>query len=96
MKPSFDGPIPSGNAVAAMQLVRLGRLTAQADLEDEGHNTLRAFAVEMAGNPAGLTHMISALDAAREGGAEVVIAGDPASEDTKRFLHVLKSSFLPK
>jgi hypothetical protein len=95
LKPSFDGPIPSGNSVAAMTLLRLGRLTAQGDLEEEGHKTLRAFASEMAGNPAGLTHMISALNTAEKGTAEVIIAGDHAKEDTKRFLHALHSSFLP-
>ena len=49
----------------------------------------------MAGNPAGLTHMISAMDMAERGTAEVIIAGDPDREDTKRFLYALQSSFLP-
>jgi uncharacterized protein YyaL (SSP411 family) len=94
-KPSFDGPIPSGNAVAAMSLLRLGRLTARRDLEEAGHRTFRAFAAEMSGSPAGFTHMISALDMAQHGTAEVIIAGDPGKDDTQRFIQALQCSYLP-
>ena len=94
-KPSFDGAIPSGNAVAAMNLLRLGRLTARQDLEEEGHRIFRAFAVEMGSNPAGFTHMVSALDMAQHGTAEVIVAGDPDNDDTRRFILALQSSYLP-
>jgi uncharacterized protein YyaL (SSP411 family) len=94
-KLSFDGAIPSGNAAAAMSLLRLGRLTARQDLEEAGHNTFRAFAAEMGGNPAGFTHMVSALDMAQHGTAEVIIAGDPGKDDTKRFVQALQRSYLP-
>jgi len=95
LKPSFDGPMPSGNSVAAMSLLRLGRLTARQDLEEKGLGTLGAFASEMAGNPSGFTHMINALDTAHNGTAEVIIAGNPDSGDTKRLIQSLQRSFLP-
>jgi len=94
-KPSFDGPIPSGNAVAARSLIRLGRLTARQDLEEEGHKTVGAFATEMGNGPAGFTHMISALEMAQHGTAEVIVVGDPHEEDTKRFIQTLQCSYLP-
>jgi len=94
-KPSFDGAMPSGNAVAAMSLLRLGRLTAHQDLEEEAHKTFRAFATEMGNNSAGFTHMMSALDMAQHGTAEVIIAGDPDKDDTKRLVLALHSSYLP-
>ncbi|MCJ7498706.1 thioredoxin domain-containing protein [bacterium] len=94
-KPSFDGAIPSGNAVAAMSLLRLSRLTARQDLEEEGHKTLRAFATEMETGPAGFTHMISALDMAQNSTAEVIIVGDPHKDDTKRFIQAMQRSYLP-
>ena len=94
-KPFFDGAMPSGNAVAAMNLLRLGRLTGRQDLEEEGHKTFRAFAAEMGSNPAGFTHMISALDMAQHGTAEVVIVGDPDKSDTKRLVLALQRSYLP-
>ena len=95
VKPSFDGPMPSGNSVAAVNLIRLGRLTGRRDFEDAGLQTLEAFAAEMAGNPAGLTHMISALEMASHGTAEVIIAGDPETEDTKQMLRILQTSCSP-
>jgi len=94
-KPSFDGAMPSGNAVAAMGLLRLGRLTARQDIEEEGHKTFRAFAAEMGSNPTGFTHMISALDMAQHDTAEVIIAGDPDKDDTRQFIIALQSSYLP-
>ena len=95
IKPSFDGPMPTGNAVAAMNLIRLGRLTARQDIEDLGSRIFQAFAEEMRNNPAGLTHMISALGMARSGTAEVIIAGDPCGDDTRRLILALQRSFLP-
>ena len=95
LKPSFDGPMPSGNSVAAMSLLRLGRLTAREDLEGKGLRTLSAFATEVTGNPSGFTHMISALDTAHNGTAEVIIAGHPDRDDTKRLIRTLQRSFLP-
>ena len=94
-KPSFDGPMPSGNAVAAMSLLRLSRLTARKEFEAAAQNTFRAFASEMGANPSAFTHMISALDMVQHGTAEVVIAGDPESDDTRELIHALQSSCLP-
>jgi uncharacterized protein YyaL (SSP411 family) len=39
--------------------------------------------------------MISALDAAHNGTAEVIIAGNPDNGDTKRLVRTLQGSFLP-
>jgi uncharacterized protein YyaL (SSP411 family) len=94
-KPSFDNPIPSGNAVAAMSLLRLGRLTGRQDLQEEAQKTFSAFAAEMGGNPAGFTYMVSALEMAEHGTSEVIVAGDPEKDDTKRIISVLRTACLP-
>jgi len=95
LKPSFDGPMPSGNAVAAMSLLRLGRLTGRPDLEEEAHRTFGAFAADMGANPAAYTHMITAFETAQHGTAEVIIVGDPEDDHTRRFLSALQGSYLP-
>ncbi|UCF89460.1 MAG: thioredoxin domain-containing protein, partial [bacterium] len=95
IKPSFDGPIPSGNAVAAMTLLRLGRLTGRKELEDQANGIFGAFASEMMSNPAGFAYMACAHDLAQNGTAEVVIIGKPEEGDTKRLIHALHRSFLP-
>ncbi len=94
-KPSFDNPTPSGNAVAAMTLLRLGRLTGRQDLEEEAQKTFSAFAAEMGSNPAGFTFMVNALEMAQRGTIEIVVAGDPEKDDTKRFISVLRTACLP-
>jgi hypothetical protein len=49
----------------------------------------------MGNNPAGFTHMISALDMAQHGTSEVIIVGDPDKDDTKQFVQALQRSYLP-
>jgi len=44
MKPSYDGATPSGNAVAAWDLVRLARVTGDASYADRARRTIAAFA----------------------------------------------------
>ena len=94
-KPSFDGPMPSGNAVAAASLLRLGRLTSRPELEEEAHRAFRAFAADMGANPAGHTHMVMALDLARRGTCEVIIVGDRDGDDTRSLLSVVDRNYLP-
>jgi len=95
-KHSFDGPMPSGNAIASLCLLRLGRLAARRDLEEKGLGTLEAFASEMAGNPSGHTFMASALDAAHNGTAEVVIAAGRESSGARQLVRTLQRSYLPE
>jgi uncharacterized protein YyaL (SSP411 family) len=95
-KSSFDGPIPSGNSVAAMSLLRLGRLTNRPDLEKEGQAAIMAFASEMAQNPAVSPHMTSAFQRVRNMTAEVIIVGSLEREDTGDLIRALNRTFLPE
>jgi uncharacterized protein YyaL (SSP411 family) len=93
-KEVYDGALPSGNSVAAWNLLRLARLTGESELEEKAQRTLGAFA-SAARIPAGHTLYLLALDTAVNPSFEVVIAGDPAAPDTHALLRAFQSRFLP-
>ena len=94
-KPYYDGPIPSPNAVMMTNLLRLGRLTASPSLETEAWRIAKAHATLIANSPSGVMAMLSAVDFARGASSEVVIVGDPRSEETRTMIRAISSVYLP-
>jgi hypothetical protein len=75
-KESYDGATPSGNSVAAYNLVRLARMTGNTAFEARAQAILRAFASQLEQSPTGSTVMLMALDFQVEPGKEIVIAAE--------------------
>ncbi|MDG6988282.1 MAG: thioredoxin domain-containing protein [Nitrososphaerota archaeon] len=73
LKLSYDGPVPSGNSVAALDLVRLSEITGRADYRAQAERTLKTFGKDVAGSPASHTGMLAALDLLLNGTREVVV-----------------------
>jgi uncharacterized protein YyaL (SSP411 family) len=95
-KPGYDGAVPSGNSVAALVLLKLGRLTMDQRFTEQGGRVLNAFSAQMAQSPASLTAMLVSLDLSLGPTQEIVIAGDPEQADTKEMLKTVRSRFLPR
>ncbi len=94
-KPSYDGAVPNGNSVAALVLLKLGRLTMDQRFTDRAEQTLNAFSGRIQQSPASLSAMLIAVDFWIGPTQEIVIAGDPRREDTKEMLKLIHSKFLP-
>jgi uncharacterized protein YyaL (SSP411 family) len=94
-KELYDGAVPSGNAAAALNLLRLARLTGDASWEKKAAATMRAFAGTVAKAPASFTFMMTALDFALGPSYEVVVAGEPEAEDTREMLRALGRAYVP-
>jgi len=94
-KESYDGAIPSGNSVAMLNMVRLARLTGNAELEAQAADISRALAGSVRLVPVGHTQFMMALGFMIYSSYEIVIAGSAKAEDTKRMLHALRAHFLP-
>jgi len=94
-KEIYDGAVPSGNAVAMLNLLRLARFTANAHLEDRAMEIGRAFSKAVKQLPSGYTQFLVALDFAIGPSYEVVIVGNPEAEDTKEMLKALRNRFIP-
>ena len=94
-KEIYDGAIPSGNSVAMLNLLRLGRLTGQARLEERAARLSRAFAGEVRAMPSAYTQLLVAVEFGGGPSQEIVIAGEPAGADTRAMLQALRQLYLP-
>jgi uncharacterized protein YyaL (SSP411 family) len=95
-KEIYDGAVPSGNAVATLNLLRLARLTGEPSWEENAAATRRAFSGAVIRAPASHTFMMTALDFALGPSHEVVVVGEPEAEDTRAMLGALGRAFLPR
>jgi uncharacterized protein YyaL (SSP411 family) len=91
-KEVYDGALPSGNAVAMLNLLRLGRYTGDATLEDRALKIQSAFSEQVRQFPSGYTQFLSSVDFSLGSSHEVVISG---SLGAKEMLDALRSRFSP-
>lgn len=94
-KEIYDGAVPSGNSVAMLNLLRLGRMTANAGFEEIAEQIGRAFSGTILQAPMAYTQMMAALDFAFGPTSEVVIAGEKDASDTNAMLSALRREFIP-
>ena len=94
-KDAYDGALPSGNSVAASNLVRLGRMIGRPEWEERADRVLQAFAPSIVAYPAGFTQFLAALDFMVGPSREIVIAGDPSGKGTQAMLRMVQRMFLP-
>jgi uncharacterized protein YyaL (SSP411 family) len=91
----YDGARPSGNSVAMLALLRLGRLTADTALEEQADRSLKAFSARMAQGAHAFPYALTAVDFAAGPSREVVIAGTPGAKDTQALLNTLNRRYEP-
>jgi uncharacterized protein YyaL (SSP411 family) len=94
-KDLYDNAVPSGNSAAAAVLLRLSRLTGEAEYEEAAMSALRLVADGMRRAPSGFGHALCALDFAVGPVKEVAIVGDPYAEDTDALIGVVRERFRP-
>jgi uncharacterized protein len=91
----IDGAVPSGNSVAALNLIRLSRLTGNVSLEDKAMRIGRAFSATVQQAPSAVPLYLTTMDMASGPSLEVVITGSRENEDTLEMIRVLHSSSQP-
>ena len=94
-KEIYDGAIPSGNSVAALNLVRLARMTGKMDYEKKADELMKAFSGSVSKGPRNNPMLLLAVDFMAGPTHEVVIAGKAGADDTKKMLSELRTRFLP-
>jgi uncharacterized protein YyaL (SSP411 family) len=94
-KSGYDHSIPSGNAVAGMDLLRLSYLTDHSDYLTKAEAVLRLFYQPMQENPFGYASMLAALDFYLERPKEIVLVGKKESQETQQMLRQIHSLYLP-
>ena len=94
-KEVHDGALPSGNAVAFLNLLRLARFTGDAAYDEKASEIVRAFSEQIKQYPSGYTQFLVALDFALGPSHEVVIAGASDADDTLKLLRAVRKEFIP-
>ncbi len=94
-KSGSDGSIPSGNSVAALVLLKLGRLTMDEHFTKQGGKVLEAFSQQLKMSPAYSSAMLRALDFQLGPTQEIIIAGKADSPDVKKMLKLIRGNFMP-
>ena len=94
-KDDQDGAEPSGNSVAIFSLLKLAKITDNADFEDKAQRSLRLFASRLEQVPQALPLMLQAANFASHEPYRVVIAGDPADPLAHALLRAAQSVYQP-
>ncbi|MBO6939363.1 MAG: thioredoxin domain-containing protein [Deltaproteobacteria bacterium] len=94
-KPGDDGAIPSGNAIAADNLLRLAALGEDAELQQRAERLFAAFGADLTERALGATRMLQSLDRLHDTAREVVIVHEGDRSKAEPLLAVLRRTFLP-
>ncbi len=95
MKEDYDGAEPTGNSIAALNLLRLAQMTDNDDWHQKGAQTIATFAERLQQYPSSMPQMLAALDFQLEKPKQIIIAGAPEAADTKKMLREIHSRYLP-
>ena len=90
-----DNAIPSGNAMAADVLLRLGAYTGDDRYRQPAEESLAAMASVMQQYPGGFSHWLCALAFQLAPAYEIALIGDPLAEDTQAMLEVVRRPYRP-
>jgi hypothetical protein len=94
-KEAYDGAVPSGNSIAMLNMIRLGRLTGNTDYEQQAEAIGQYFGEAVMQRPAGFTAMLMALGFILGPSYEIVIAGEPRADDTQAMLRTVRAEYVP-
>ncbi|MBN1515619.1 thioredoxin domain-containing protein [Candidatus Sumerlaeota bacterium] len=94
-KEVYDGAMPSGNSVAALNLIRLARITGKSEYEEHAEKLIAAFGAMANRAPSAVAQFMIAFDFLQGPSCEVVIAGNPQAADTQAMLRALRAEFIP-
>jgi len=94
-KEIYDGAMPSGNSVAAYNMLKLSRITGDQSFEEHAQGIFNAFAGEVILHPSAHSFLMAALQFALGASREIVIAGTPDADDTVEMIRKIHSFYLP-
>jgi uncharacterized protein len=94
-KDLIDGATPAGNGVAALNLLRLERLTGEKTYRERAMEIFRATRDLLERVPMAMGGTILAFDFALHPPVEIVVIGEPAQPGTRALLARVHRRFIP-
>jgi uncharacterized protein YyaL (SSP411 family) len=94
-KEDYDGAMPAGNSVAAMNLLRLSQITGNKQWQEAVDKTFAYFSSTLQNEHGQMPQMLSALDYSLKKPRQIIIAGKQGSADTEQLLKEIYKRYLP-
>lgn len=91
----YDGAEPSGNAIAAWNLLRLAQMLNRPEWWNLAESIMRAFASRTEKMPHAMPQMLAAMDFSFDKPKQIIIAGNFEAHDTQALLAALHARFIP-
>lgn len=95
-KEMYDFAVPSGNSVMISNLLRLSRITGDAELEQAANGIAVEFSEMFKQVPSAFSYAMLGLLFAESPSYEIVIAGEVDSPLTQAFLNEFRKLYLPE
>ena len=95
LKEIYDGSIPSGNSVAALNLIRIGKFKMDNSYIEKAIKIFNTFSEEISNYPSRYTQLLCAMEFAFYPSYEIIIAGNKDSDETKKMLKEIFLNFIP-
>ncbi len=92
LRERYDDAEPSGNSVAASNLLRLAQMTDRKDFRDSADRVMRSLAGKMAAEPNSAPQMLAAYEFSLSKPKQIVFVG---SSGLDAMMHELNSRFVP-
>lgn len=94
-KPNYDGPEPSSNSVAVLNLLRLAEFTTNDHYRLMAQWTIQAFSGQLAQAPVSMPRMLAALDFTLDKPKEIVIVKPSREVAVEPLFSKLRTTFVP-
>jgi uncharacterized protein YyaL (SSP411 family) len=94
-KEVYDGAMPSGNSVALLNLLRLGRLIGNTTYEEMANSMTKTFAAEVQESPMSHTFFLRGINFIIGPTYNVTLVGDLHEERMLNVLKALRGQYLP-
>ncbi|MEC0695909.1 thioredoxin domain-containing protein [Bacillus atrophaeus] len=94
-KEVYDGAVPSGNSVAAVQLLRLGQLTGELSLIEKAEKMFSAFKRDVEAYPSGHSFFMQSVLTHMMPKKEIVIFGHKDDSKRQHIISALQQAFQP-
>ncbi len=95
IKNAHDGAIPSGNSIACLCLLKLGKICGDDELIRAGERCLASWMGSLVEQPVAHIQMVSALDFFLGPDVEITLIGDRDKPGVRELLNVIHRYFIP-
>jgi uncharacterized protein YyaL (SSP411 family) len=95
VKEDYDGAEPSGNSVAALNLLRFAQITGRAEFRESAERLFAAFGSRLSVAPMAIPQLLVAYDFLLSEPRQIVIAGGRGAADTQALIETVHTRFVP-